>query len=386
MKRPLRVMWLGLRGFPDVQGGVEAHAQHLCPLLADLGCEITVIARSRYQPSDAAWRGVHFVRLWSPRSSRMEAVVHSFAGVLHAALKRPDILHIQGIGPSLAAPLARILGLRVVVTHHGPDYQRQKWGWLARTALRLGERWGMRYACQRIVITGAIQNAVNRLYGKPSVVIPNGVAMPADGMTTATPNAYGLTAGHYALLVGRLVPEKRHHDLIRAFAIASLPGWKLVIVGGADHPDAYSQSVLDVPTTCPEVVCTGFLAGRALAELYANAGVFVLPSSHEGLPIAMLEAVSHGVSVIASDIPANQEVDCDMVSHYPLGDVAALTQRLRQAAASGATDAMRDAGKALVAGRYSWPKIARLTLAVYRSAMQPQAAQDDRQNAERQGV
>jgi glycosyltransferase involved in cell wall biosynthesis len=379
-------MWLGLRGFPDVQGGVEAHAQHLCPLLAELGCEVTVLARSRYQPPVEAWRGVRFVRLWSPRSSRLEAVVHSFAGVLHAAIKRPDILHIHGIGPSLVVPLARMLGLRVVVTHHGPDYERQKWGRLAKTALRLGERWGMLFASQRIVITGAIQNDVSRLYGRNSVIIPNGVALPDANMTTATPAAYGVEPGCYVLLVGRLVPEKRHHDLIQAFCMASLPGWKLVIAGGADHPDAYSKSVLDVPDTCPGVICTGFLSGKALGELYAHAGVFVLPSSHEGLPIALLEAISHGIPVIASDIPANREVDCDMVCHYPLGDVMALAQQLRVSAACGITDAMRKAGKSLISGNYSWPEIARRTLDVYRLALDPPAARDERHGAESQVV
>lgn len=122
--KPVKIMWLGLRGFPDVQGGVETHAQHLCPQLAELGCEVTVIVRSPYQPANVGpeWRKVHFHSIWAPRSKSMEAIVHSFLGVLYAAIKRPDILHIQAIGPALVTPLARLFGLRVVVTHHGPDY------------------------------------------------------------------------------------------------------------------------------------------------------------------------------------------------------------------------------------------------------------------------
>jgi len=46
----LRVIMLGLRGFPDVQGGVEAHAEHLCPRLRELGCDVEVIVRSSYMP------------------------------------------------------------------------------------------------------------------------------------------------------------------------------------------------------------------------------------------------------------------------------------------------------------------------------------------------
>jgi hypothetical protein len=70
------------------------------------------------------------------------------------------VLHIQAIGPALMAPLARLLGLHVVVTHHGPDYEREKWGRLARMALRAGEAWGMRFSDGRIVISQTIRKLV----------------------------------------------------------------------------------------------------------------------------------------------------------------------------------------------------------------------------------
>lgn len=376
MKKPLSVMWLGLRGFPGVQGGVESHAQHLCPLLAQLDCEVTAIVRARYQPradarrwqqSDLAWQGVRFAPLWSPRASGLEAIVHTFLGVLYAAARRPDILHIHGIGPALMAPLARLLGLRVVVTHHGPDYERQKWGRFARTVLRLGERLGMRCAHARIVISRPIHDAVRAQHARASTIIPNGVVPPEDDIATDAPRRFGLEPLRYVLLVGRLVPEKRHHDLIAAFLKAALPGWKLAIVGGADHPDAYSASVLNAAHAHEDVVCTGVLTGDALMQMYAHAAVFVLPSSHEGLPIVMLEAISHGIPVIASDIAANREVQCEAVRHYPLGDVEALAQCLRDARA-GCSDAQRAAAKNLIRTRYHWPDLARRTVAVYAHA------------------
>ena len=46
--KPLTVAFLGLRGFPQVQGGVETHAEHLCPILAELGCNVEVFVRSPY--------------------------------------------------------------------------------------------------------------------------------------------------------------------------------------------------------------------------------------------------------------------------------------------------------------------------------------------------
>lgn len=367
MKRPLKIMFLGLRGFPDVQGGVEKHVEQLCPQLAQMGCEVTVVVRSGYQPPQVGdeWRRVRFKRIWAPRSKNLEAVVHTFLGVLYAALVRPDILHIQAIGPALMTPLARLFGLRVVVTHHGPDYDRQKWGQLAKRALRLGELCGMRFANARIVISEVIRQIVRKNHAVESVVIPNGVDVPERDGSLATLERFNLQEGRYVLLVSRFVPEKRHHDLLQAFDKAQLKGWKLVLVGASDHPDGYTRSVLDAACASPSVVCTGFQTGTALKELYQHAGIFVLPSSHEGLPIALLEAMSYGLPAIASDIPAHLEIDCSDIDYYPVGDVERLAALLRLRADEKQEQGRRERLRQFVMDRYKWRDVANRTHEVY---------------------
>jgi glycosyltransferase involved in cell wall biosynthesis len=365
-------MMLGLRGFPWVQGGVETHAEHLCPLLVESGCEVTVLARSPYQPAriGESWQGVRFRRLWAPRSKGLEAIVHSFLAVLYAGLlRRPDVLHIQAIGPAIMTPLARLLGLKVVVTHHGPDYDRQKWGRFAKGVLQLGERFGMRGSNGRIVISEVIRSLVRDKHGCESTLIPNGVVLPEMPESAGTLDRFGLERGRYIVLVSRLVPEKRHLDLIAAFGQAALPGWKLAIVGASDHPDAYVREVLQAAETVPGVVCTGLQTGLVLRELYAHAGVFVLPSSHEGLPIAMLEALSYGLPVIASAIPANLEVGLPAEHYFPLGGVDALAERLREFVGQTLTDEARESRRRWVSERYDWRDIAKRTLAVYREVV-----------------
>ena len=370
--QPLRVIWVGLRGIPGVQGGVETHAEHLAPRLQALGCEVTVIGRKGYAPAEAGsrWRGVHLRTLWTPRHKHLEAVVHTGLAVLDAAWRqRPDVLHIQAIGPALWAPLARLLGLKVVVTHHGADYERQKWGMLARTALRLGEALGARTAHGVIAISEGIAGALRRDHGCRAAVIPNGVtlpALPAPAMGALAP--FGLRPGRYVLLVSRLVPEKRHRDLLNAFERAGLAdqGWQLALVGGADHQDAYARSVIEAAQRTPGVVATGFQQGPSLQALYAHAGLFVLPSSHEGLPIALLEALSWGLPVRVSDIPAHRELALPAQAYFRCGDVDHLAQGLREAAAEPTDDpATRRARAAAVARRYDWDQAAAATLALY---------------------
>lgn len=359
-------MVLGLRGFPGVQGGVETHVEHLSPLLVEMGCEVTVLVRSPYQHAwiGPEWKGVKFVPLWAPRSKGLEALLHTFLGTLYAAVKRPDILHIQAIGPAVMTLPARLLGLRVVVTHHGPDYDRQKWGYFARFVLQLGERWGMRWSNRRIVISKVIADLIRGKHGAESALIPNGVVLPQLPDSTETLTAFGLTPGHYVLLVGRLVPEKRHLDLMAAFQQAGLPDWKLVFVGGADHPDAYQREVMDKANETG-VVMTGFQRDLALQELYAHAGLFVLPSSHEGLPIALLEALSYGLPVLASDIPANLEVGLPAERYFPLGNIPALADGIRRLLGKNQTLEERETIRSWVTERYDWRDIAGKTVGLY---------------------
>jgi glycosyltransferase involved in cell wall biosynthesis len=367
-QRPRRVLWTGLRGFPGVQGGVETHAEQLCPRLHALGVDVTVLARQCYQLEETGptWRGVHFVGLWTPRRKQLEAIVHTLLSVLYAGfVSRPDVLHIQAIGPAIWTPLARLLGLHVVVTHHGADYERQKWGRLAKFVLRLGEACAARFASELIVISRGIQRSVALKYGRVGVLVPNGIAPPQSVPDSDALRPFGLEPGRYIALVSRLVPEKRHLDLIEAFRRAGLVGWKLALVGGADHADDYSRQVVEVAAATPGVVMTGFQSGAALQALFAHAGLFVLPSSHEGLPIAMLEALSYGTPVVASDIPANLEVGLPRSCHFPLGDVDALAALLRAHCGVVESPAQREARRDEAVHRFDWARNARATRAIY---------------------
>lgn len=367
----LRIFALGLRGFPDVQGGIEKHAEKLYPRLTSLGCSVAVIGRTGYRQSSSAheWCGVRFHWIWAPRLRGVESLLHSLFGVLYAAVMRPDILHIHAVGPALVAPLARALGLTVVVTHHGPDYERQKWGRIAKQVLKLGEALGMRAAHERIVISTGIRDLVRRKYGVDAHLIPNGVDLTDQEPGGDAPERFELVPRRYVLQVSRLVPEKRQLDLIAAFEAAGLVGWKLVLVGDTEFPDAYSDAVREAARRNPSIVCTGFQTGQMLHELYANAAVFVLPSSYEGLPIALLEALSYGLETFASDISPNREVGLEPDAYFELGNIEQLADLLRRAATNPMPEDVRWQRSTRILARFDWDAIARQTLSVYTRAV-----------------
>jgi glycosyltransferase involved in cell wall biosynthesis len=110
---------------------------------------------------------------------------------------------------------------------------------------------------------------------------------------------------------------------------------------------------------------TGFQSGESLRQLYAHAGMFVLPSSHEGLPIVLLEALSYGVPVLVSDISPNLEVISDPAHIFPMGDVAELGAKISTLAELKLDATVREAAMRACARRYDWDEIAKRTSAAY---------------------
>jgi glycosyltransferase involved in cell wall biosynthesis len=368
----MRVVVLGLRGIPDVQGGVETHCQHLFTKIAARGHEVTVFCRRPYVNAQLSCGPVKLFSSRCPSQHNLEAICHTFIGVFHAWRFRPDILHIHAIGPSLFVPLARLLGMRVVCTNHGPDYERGRWGRLARWVLRIGERLGSRFAHAVIAISPAIADRLTARHDCKVDVIPNGVVLQRRRTAVTALTEVGLQRGKFILTVARLVPEKGLDDLMDAFQLASLPAnWKLVIVGGADHTSKYSRHLVERGSSIPGVVMTGRLHGEPLAELYSHAGMFVLPSHHEGMPIVLLEAMSYGLSVLASDIPAHRSLNLPDDRLFRMGDPVSAAQKMSYFAANPQTAEAEVEQINRVGEMFDWDSIAKKTLEVYGRVLRP---------------
>jgi glycosyltransferase involved in cell wall biosynthesis len=367
LRPTVNIVALGMRGIPNVPGGIEVHASELYPRLQALGANVIVVGRIPYKPKNApsTWHGVTVKWILAPRLQGVEAFVHTFLGVLYAAALRPDVVHIHAVGPSLFVPLAKLFGLKVVMTHHGQDYLREKWGLTARAILRLGERIGMSFADERIVISHSGLTLARDKYHRDATLIPNGIGDLHPVETTSLLEKYHLARYRYIIQVSRLVREKRQLDLIRAFRAARLPDWKLLLVGGAQGSQRYADLVRANCTENGAIINTGFLPPSEVHQLLSHAGIFALPSSHEGLPISLLEAMKLGTPVLASDIPGNREMGLDEACYFHVGDTDTLAKRLRELAQ--ATPEARASIAARLQGtctRFDWDTIAESTMQV----------------------
>lgn len=354
---------IGTRGIPDIQGGVETHCEQLFPRIAQLGADVTIIRRSCHVPPHdhlTSYKGVKLVNVYAPKKKSLEAIIHSILATIKAKQLHADIIHIHAIGPSLCCPLARLLGMKVVSTNHGPDYHRQKWGALAKTMLRAGEWCQAHFAHHIISISNVISQILSEKYKRTKHVslIYNGVNIPQKSTSTAYLSSLGILPGKYVFALARFVPEKRFDLLIKAFQACNHHNYQLVIAGDADHESAYSRQ-LKQQAKDAGVVLTGFVKGEKLNQLFSHAALFVLPSTHEGLPISLLEAMSYNVDVLVSNIPANRLEELDTNDFFRVDDLNHLTEKLNEKLKAPLCNRPYDLS------RFDWNHIAQQTLSVY---------------------
>jgi glycosyltransferase involved in cell wall biosynthesis len=355
----MRIVALGFRGFPNVQGGIENHCEHLYPRLVNFGCEVIAFSRASYTgKTPYEYKGVKIIPVWAPRHKTIETLLHTGLCTLMAKKYKPDIIHYHAIGPAIFVPLAKKLGFKVITTHHGFDYDRKKWGPLAKAFLKNGERC-LSKSDLVITVSEHIKKQLQRQYNCRVETIPNGVDLPEIIPAGHYCQKWRVVPEKYFLFAGRLVPEKCVHDLLNAFSTIKTD-WKLVIAGAADYENLYSRELMNQAASNSKVIMTGFITGIELQELFSNAGCFVLPSSHEGLSIVLLEALSFGLPCIISDIPANKGINHPTVQYFPVHRVAALSDLLiKTAEKMQLTD--RNQGRFYVTTHFNWDSIASRT-------------------------
>ena len=363
----MKVVILGTRGFPNVQGGVEKHCEQLAINLIKLSCKVTVFTRKPYvNPKIKEYKGIQLISIPTLKNKFFEAFLHTFLGVLLAVKYRPDILHIQAIGPGFFIPLARLLGFRVVLTSHGSNYEHLKWGGFAKLFLRFSEFIAINAANKIIAISANIANDIKKKYKKEVRVIPNGVNIPKIVKSNTFLMQHNLESKKYILTVGRFVPEKGFSYLIDAFNQSDLPDWKLVIAGDADHETVYSKELKVKAGKNKNIVLTGFISGTPLNELYSHGGLFVLPSYYEGLPIVLLEAMSYGLSSIVSHIEANKNVKLDQDRYFEPGNTNGLSLKLMDYTQKKTfTELEKNLQIKYIINNFDWQKIALSTRMVY---------------------
>lgn len=369
----MKIAVIGVKGLPANQGGIEHYCQALYPKVVERGHTVDLFARSSYtqQPwfSVCQYHGVRVVCLPSLPIRGLDALSSSWFAACFATFKGYDIIHFHALGPSLFSFIPRLLSqATIIATCQGLDWQRGKWGKLSSKIIHLGEKAAAKYAHSIIVVSQALRSYFNRTYGVDSIYIPNGPGVYAESDPQFDfVRSFNLKPERYLLFLGRLVPEKRPELLIQAFQKIERSGWKLVLAGGDSDTTDYIKKLFELSAGNPNIVFAGELKGSRLAEMVRGAGIFVLPSDLEGLPLAMLEAMREGVPVVASDIsPHQQLIGSDRGVLFTAGDIDSCADALERAIKRpDCLATMARQAQKHVRANYDWDKITSDNLSVY---------------------
>lgn len=369
----MRIAMIGQKGLPATFGGIEHHVEELGSRLAARGHEVTVFCRSSYSSGSSDYGGMHLRYLPTVSMKHLDALVHSALATLVSAADPPDIVHYHALGPGLVSPVVRFLSRsKVVLTVHGLDHHRAKWGRGAQAVLTTAAWMSAHVPDATIGVSRTLVEHYRIRYRRPITYIPNGVTVRGRRRPAEIARRFGLSEGSYLLFVGRLVPEKAADLLIRSFRHIG-DDLRLVIVGGSSFTDEYERSLRRLAAEDPRVMFTGYVFGPTLEELYSNAAAFVQPSLLEGLPLTLLEAASYGTPVVVSNIAPHLQIvaeDAPGRRVFVAGDEASLTEALLRTIRNHPHECEgADSFSERVANTYRWDKAAIATEALYRQLL-----------------
>ena len=373
---------IGQKGLPATWGGIEHHVENLGAGLAARGHKVTVFCRPYYSSDlknnpdiemtgkdPCRYKGMSLEIIRSVKTKHLDAISHSALSATLAACDGFDIVHFHGIGPSLVSFLPRIAGKKVVSTIHALDYRQKKWGRFAKLCLKAGLKCSVTYPQKSICVSHTIENYLDR--NDQTITIPNGVKDPCRWGNDELDwiRSRGLEPSKYVLFVGRLIADKGCH--LASKAVSEIGGGlKLAVAGDSSFTDDYVGELKR--STGPETVFLGSVYNSRLSALYANCALFVLPSSVEGLPIVLIEAMKHRAPVLASDIAENMEVLTGLNGDGPIGlsfknrDVSSLREAIAFALSDPELlDKMTDNAYDYVGQHYNWSSIVEKTEQVY---------------------
>jgi len=264
-----------------------------------------------------------------------------------------DVLLTQYISPPFMAG-AQIVAIHDILFESHP----RLFPWLMRWRNKLLVAPSARRARFILTVSEFTQREIVRRYGVSSdriLLAANGVdRIPAPAERSAPGSG-----SPYILCVGRLEPRKNIETLLEALPQLETPGVRLVIVGAADFGAEVTEARI---AEREDVIRLRNVSDEQLDRLYRDAGVLVFPSLAEGFGIPVIEALSRGIPVVASDQTAIPEVGGAFARYFnPQSPHASreLAKRIDEALATGLP---RSEELKTHLARFSWEKAARAVL------------------------
>ena len=372
----MKIAMIGHKVVPSRRGGIENVLTTLCPMLVEMGHEVTCYNRSSDKVENeyvgtvvnGTYKGVKIKNAPTVNFRGFAAMIASFTAAIAAAFGKYDVVHFHAEGPCAALWIPKLFGKKCVATVHGLDWQREKWGkGFASKYIKFGEKVLAKYADEVIVLSKAAYDYFKETYGRETTIIHNGISRPEKKDAEIITEKFGLEKDSYISVVSRLTAEKGIHYLIDAYNRTETCK-KLVIAGDTSDTDNYVTMLKEMAKDNPNIIFTGFVSGDTLKEIYSNAYINVLPSDLEGMSLCLLESLAYGNALLCSDIPENTSVAEDKALYFKKSNIDDLAEKLSLLCSDSAlVEKYRSGADEFILQKYSWQDVADATSLLYQN-------------------
>ena len=372
-------------------GGMQKQTMDLCQGFAKAGHRVTVITTGRkdgvrHEDNDGiethyleGTKPGYYSRKWNSAARKKISEIHQSTPI--------DVIHSQSMGANGILKWAKRNAVPVVSTWHGTSlteftsffgsasYHPRYWHWLLITPAIFLKNYAMkeipvRKASKAITLVSPTLEPHMKLFAKGKVkVIPNGVFVPKEYLTKSEDDIIQIIS------IGRVVRQKGIQHAINA--IANLPPEiqnkvHLNIVGEGDYHATLEK--LTIQNNLQKMVTFhGKVIGKPLQDIYQQCQIHLMPTtSHEGLPLTILEGMAFGLTTIASKIGGIPSAITDGVNGFLIkpGNVQELTQKLKSLIEKPQKiSAIGDAARTSVVNHYSEEIMIGRTLTVLNSVV-----------------
>ena len=371
----LKVAMIGHKRIPSREGGIEIVVEELSTRMAKKGIEVTCYNRKGKHALDKSqkvnyikeYKGVKLKSVLTIDMKGLAAMTSSFFGAIKILFSKNNIVHFHAEGPCAMIPIIKFFSKKkIIVTIHGLDWQRAKWGGFATKYIKFGEKMAAKYADEIIVLSENVKKYFKDTYNRETNFIPNGVNKPEIKDVDIIKDKFNLAKDSYILFLGRLVPEKGIHYLIEAYNKINTDK-KLVIAGGSSDTDTYFNELKEKAKDNKNIIFTGFVQGEELEELYSNAYIYVLPSDLEGMPLSLLEAMSYKNCCLTSDIPECKTVMDNNGVTFKKSDVNDLKEKLQYLVDNvDKVNKYKSEVQEYILKKYNWDDVVDKTIELYK--------------------
>lgn len=363
---------IGQKGIATSAGGVEKHVEEISMRLVKEGHQVTVYYRDTFMKKNMKeYKGIRLIKIKTFKLKSLDAIVYTLKATANALYNNYEVYHYHALGPASLSFIPKLFQKKVIVTVHGLDWKRDKWGKFGKAYLKFGEFIVGNFSDRVICVSDNIRKYLVCKYKKRddlnTIFIPNGVNIE-QGIGASLIKRYKLRGNDYILFLARLVPEKGAHYLIQSYNQLNIDV-KLVIAGGDSFTKKYMKYLRSLSRGNDNIIFTGNVSGQLLNELYTNCLFYVLPSDIEGMPLSLLEALSYGKYCVTSDIDENRSViNCDILgTTFIKGNVDSLKNKILLTLSSDSYKKNSEERKKYIKERYNWNESTYSTEAVYNS-------------------